>query len=103
MKWYRKAAEQGNAKAQSNLGLMYANGQGVPQERWPHLFGQNVPFLKWRLAVFCLRGGEPCGQVVNIHSIRCVPVKRPVRSGLVVERQIACYALLGCADGLVGV
>ena len=29
--WYRKAADQGNAKAQFNLGLMYGNGQGVPQ------------------------------------------------------------------------
>ncbi len=32
MKWYRRAAEQGHAQAQYNLGLMYANGQGVPQD-----------------------------------------------------------------------
>ena len=32
MKWYRLAADQGNAKAQSNLGVMYGNGQGVPQD-----------------------------------------------------------------------
>jgi uncharacterized protein len=32
VKWYRKAAEQGNADAQSNLGLMYYNGYGVPQD-----------------------------------------------------------------------
>jgi TPR repeat protein len=30
--WYRKAADQGNAAAQSNLGLMYAIGQGIPQD-----------------------------------------------------------------------
>ena len=30
-KWYRKAAEQGHALAQHNLGAMYANGHGVPQ------------------------------------------------------------------------
>ena len=29
--WYRKAADQGDAKAQCNLGLMYNNGQGVPK------------------------------------------------------------------------
>ena len=29
--WYRKAADQGHAEAQFNLGAMYANGQGVPQ------------------------------------------------------------------------
>ena len=30
-KWFRKGAEQGHAGAQYNLGVMYANGQGVPQ------------------------------------------------------------------------
>ena len=30
VKWYRKAAEQGFAKAQFNLGRMYATGEGVP-------------------------------------------------------------------------
>jgi uncharacterized protein len=29
---YRLAAEQGDAGAQSRLGLMYANRQGVPQD-----------------------------------------------------------------------
>jgi TPR repeat protein len=32
MKWFRKAADQGNAFAQYQLGSMYANGQGVPQD-----------------------------------------------------------------------
>jgi TPR repeat protein len=31
-KWYRKAAEQGNANAQNTLGIMYNDGQGVPQD-----------------------------------------------------------------------
>ena len=30
VKWYRKAADQGVAKAQYNLGLMYEYGRGVP-------------------------------------------------------------------------
>jgi hypothetical protein len=29
VKWFRKAAEQGDAKAQFNLGVMYAKGQDV--------------------------------------------------------------------------
>ncbi len=33
MRWYRSAAEQGNAKAQSNLGIMYLVGQGAQGER----------------------------------------------------------------------
>ncbi len=28
VKWYRKAADQGHAGAQHNLGWMYANGEG---------------------------------------------------------------------------
>jgi len=31
-KWYRLSAEQGTAEAQFNLGLIYANGRGVPQD-----------------------------------------------------------------------
>jgi TPR repeat protein len=32
VRWYRKAAGQGDPSAQYNLGLMYAAGQGVPQD-----------------------------------------------------------------------
>ena len=32
IKWYRKAADQGNANGQFILGLMYANGEGVPEK-----------------------------------------------------------------------
>ena len=31
VKWYRLAADQGDARAQFNLGFMYGTGQGVPQ------------------------------------------------------------------------
>ena len=32
VRWYRKAAEQGHARAQCNLGYCYANGQGVTKD-----------------------------------------------------------------------
>jgi len=32
VKWFRKAAEQGNAFAQFNLGQIYTQGKGVPQD-----------------------------------------------------------------------
>lgn len=32
MKWFRRAAEQGLAVAQYNLGVMYGRGLGVPQD-----------------------------------------------------------------------
>ena len=31
-RWYRLAAEQGNASVQYNIGAMYDTGQGVPQD-----------------------------------------------------------------------
>jgi TPR repeat protein len=31
-KWWRKAAEQGEAQAQYSLGIMYNQGKGVPQD-----------------------------------------------------------------------
>ena len=42
VRWYRLAAEQGDAYAQYNLGLMYRKGEGVPQDdaeavRWYRL------------------------------------------------------------------
>ncbi|MFZ1640333.1 MAG: tetratricopeptide repeat protein [Candidatus Contendobacter sp.] len=41
LKWYRKAADQGYAPAQINLGSMYAEGEGVPRDlqealKWYH-------------------------------------------------------------------
>ena len=43
---YRLSAEQGDAQAQYNLGLMYTNGEGVPQDyvsahMWFNLSGSN--------------------------------------------------------------
>jgi TPR repeat protein len=32
MRWYRKAADQQDALAQYNIGLLYAKGWGVPQD-----------------------------------------------------------------------
>ena len=32
VKWYQKAAEQGQVNAQYNLGFMYNNGVGMPQD-----------------------------------------------------------------------
>ena len=42
VKGYRLAAEQGHARAQNNLGVMYEFGDGVPQNyaeavKWFHL------------------------------------------------------------------
>ena len=31
---FKKSAEQGDAEAQYNLGMMYANGNGVAEDQW---------------------------------------------------------------------
>ena len=49
VRWYRKAAEQGDATAQNNLGHMYSKGQGVPQNF--------VEAEKWRLRAMIPRLG----------------------------------------------
>ena len=33
VEWFRRAADQGFADAQNNLGIMYANGRGVARDR----------------------------------------------------------------------
>src|ERR1035441_732697 len=43
MKWYRKAADQGNARGQYGLGFCYANGDGVIKDyvqayKWPSTY-----------------------------------------------------------------
>ena len=43
VKWYTKAAEQGDADAQHNLGVMYDKGEGVPQNNV-------LAYMWWNLA-----------------------------------------------------
>ncbi len=50
--WYLKAAEQNHARAQFNLGVMYATGQGVPHD--------DARSLMWIGKAACL--GEPGAQ-----------------------------------------
>ena len=43
VKWFRKAADQGSAVAQSFLGVMYGLGQGVPKD-----YVEAYKWDKWR-------------------------------------------------------
>jgi TPR repeat protein len=62
VKWYRKAADQGDADAQFNLGAGYDNGQGVPQDyaealKWYRLAAdQGVASAQYNLAVMYANG-----------------------------------------------
>ena len=48
--WFRKAADQGNALAQANLGVMYADGRGVVKDE--------VEAYKWYLLSGAQGDGE---------------------------------------------
>jgi TPR repeat protein len=56
-KWFRKAAEQGHARAQTNLGMSYYYGRGVPRDeteslRWLRKAAeQNHPKAQFELGV----------------------------------------------------
>ena len=46
VRWYRLSADQGNASAQTNLGLSYSNGEGVLKDSvlahmWFNIAGAN--------------------------------------------------------------
>ncbi len=98
MKWSRKAAEQGMAEAQYNLGIAYDNGQGIPQDyaeamKWfrkaaeqgyakaqynlgvIYGYGQGVPqddahaYMWFKLAASRLRPGEGRDIAVKNHDI----------------------------------
>ena len=62
VKWYRLAAGQGFAGAQTNLGLMYSHGRGVPQDyaqaiKWYRLAAeQGVAYAQANLGGMYLEG-----------------------------------------------
>ena len=69
VRWYRLAAEQGDATAQFNLGNMYRTGRGVPQDaaeavRWyrraafPRPAGVSVPPVAQSMLGFMYDTGE---------------------------------------------
>ena len=67
VKWYRKAADQGNASAQFNLGLMYDNGQGVPKDK--------AEAYKWWLLAGA-QGDEQAKKNISIIEGNITPAQR---------------------------
>ena len=62
IRWYRRAAEQGDAAAQNDLGSMYLNGMGVPKNateaaRWYRKSAeQGLAMGMFHYALRCLHG-----------------------------------------------
>jgi TPR repeat protein len=61
-RWYEKLAKQGDARAQTSLGLMYARGYGVPKNLetarrwWSFAALQNDPGAQFNLGLLYSRG-----------------------------------------------
>lgn len=66
-RWYEKLAKQGDARAQTSLGLMYARGYGVAKNMdtarrwWSFAASQNDPGAQYNLGVIYSKG-EGVGQ-----------------------------------------
>ena len=66
VKWYRRAAEQGDASARFALGFMYYTGQGVPQDY--------VEAHKW-YNLAASRGNETGQENRDLHAKRMTPAQ----------------------------
>jgi TPR repeat protein len=70
-RWYRVAAEQGDASAQNNLGVMYANGQGLGQDDVAAVFWYTQAAEQGHaLAQYNLGGMYSSGRGVQRDSVR---------------------------------
>ncbi len=67
--------------------MAFPAARGVVRERCRRLFGQNFAFIKCSLAVYCYNCFWQRRQAVEVELIRRLVVKRPMRSGLVVEHR----------------
>jgi TPR repeat protein len=73
VRWYRLAAEQGDAAAQYNVGVMYAKGQGVPQDfteavRWYRLAAaQGIATAQYNLGALYANGQGVPQDYVQAH------------------------------------
>jgi uncharacterized protein len=62
MDWYRRAADQGLADAQYNLGILYSTGHGVPQDhaeamKWYRLAAdQDVADAQYYVGILYAKG-----------------------------------------------
>ena len=84
-RWYRMAAEQGYAKAQYNLGLMYAKGEGVPEDgveavRWYRMAAeQGHAKAQYNLGVMYAKGeGVPKDDVQAYAWLPTLPLHRVI-------------------------
>jgi hypothetical protein len=67
VKWFRKAADEGDAQAQTELGSMYAFGLGVPKDE--------AEAYKWYLLA-AAQGNEQARRGIDLIEKRLTPEQR---------------------------
>ena len=81
LKWYILTAEQGNATAQYNLGVMYALGQGVIEDKvyahmWANIANSNGHENGKKLMEFLLEQGITPSQIEKAQDLARECVKK---------------------------
>ena len=66
--WFRKAADQGSARGQLNLGVIYLNGFGVEKSKaqaayWLELAACKVTRMRVRSSIVSMKNKPATGQV----------------------------------------
>jgi len=78
VRWFRRAADQRDAQAQLNLGLLYFKGDGVPRD---HLQAR-----EW-LALAAENGNERARELVRLLVFDPPPRAEPARPAVMVDPQ----------------
>jgi TPR repeat protein len=84
-----RAAEQGHAEAQFNLGVLYGAGQGVPQDlteaaKWYRLSAnQGVAYAQYNLAIMYGNGQGVQKNVVVAYALHNLAIKNAPRGGAI--------------------
>jgi TPR repeat protein len=70
LKWYKKAADNGSSDAQSELGFMYMNGEGVPVNKsegakWLIKASENGDIMAQRALGFMYKNGDGVPQNIS--------------------------------------
>jgi len=78
VKWWKKAAEQGHALAQYDLGAMYAKGEGVPQDhkeavKWYRKSAEQG-YADAQSKYALLKGGIKAKHLLRRKALHCFPL-----------------------------
>ena len=87
--WYEKAAAQRHAAAQSNLGWLYANGQGVPQD-------YVRAYMWWSLAAAHSTDTEEKSEESVLDQARTPDAPAPIAEAQRLSQQCQAQQFVGC-------